>query len=319
MDTLLAIRFIWNSRIINGGLKIVTFQNLVGNKEIKKLLNEIIQSKNFLHSYLFTGREGIGKMLFAKEFAKQALCLGEPNCKSCIEFDSQNNPDFIIIEPDGNSIKIEQIRLLQMKIIEKPIISHRKIYIIRDSEKMTKEAQNCLLKTLEEPPEYIIIILLCSNESLLLNTIQSRCTKINFQPISDEELKLFLEKEGLTNITNNMLKTMDGIIAKAYELQEFKEIYKIIEDTLIKRRQLSKIHFLNSFLPIYKEKDNINAILEYMNVVLFHEAKKDVKCLDCIEKVEIAKNRIKQNANLDMTLDNMIFSIWEIANKSTLN
>lgn len=295
------------------------FQNLIGNKETKKLLNEIIQSKNFLHSYLFTGREGIGKMQFAKEFAKQALCLGEPNCKSCIEFDSQNNPDFTIIEPDGDSIKIEQIRFLQMKIIEKPVISHRKIYIIRDSEKMTKEAQNGLLKTLEEPPKYVIIILLCSNESLLLNTIQSRCTKIKFKPISDEELKQFLEQEGLANVSNNMLKTMDGSIAKAYELQKSQEIYKIIEDTLVKITQIGKIQFLNSFLPIYKEKDNINAILEYMNVVLFHEAKNDVKCLECIEKVEIAKNRIKQNANLDMTLDNMLFSIWEIANRTILN
>ena len=142
----MAIRFIWNRGIINGGLKIVTFQNLVGNKEIKKLLNEIIQSKNFLHSYLFTGREGIGKMLFAKEFAKQALCLGEPNCKSCIEFDSQNNPDFTIIEPDGNSIKIEQIRLLQMKIIEKPIWFNENI----EKETITKEESEELEELLSE-------------------------------------------------------------------------------------------------------------------------------------------------------------------------
>lgn len=294
----------------------MAFQNLIGNKETKKLLNEIIQSKNFLHSYLFTGIEGIGKMQFAREFAKQALCLGEPNCKSCIEFDSQNNPDFTIVEPDGNSIKIEQIRLLQMKMIEKPIISNRKIYIIRDSEKMTKEAQNCLLKTLEEPPEYVMIILLCSNESLLLNTIKSRCTKITFQPIPDEELKLFLEKAGFTDMTTNMLETMSGSIAKAYELQDFKETYKIIENTLMKRRKLDKIDFMNSFLPIYKEKDNIHAILEYINVVLFHESRNDFKCLNCIESVEQAKNRIKQNANLDMTLDNMLFSIWEICNNA---
>lgn len=290
----------------------MAFKNLIGNEETKKLLNEIIQNKNFLHSYLFTGIEGIGKMQFAKEFAKQALCLGEQNCKSCIEFESHNNPDFTIIEPDGNSIKIEQIRLLQMKVIEKPIISNRKIYIVNDSEKMTKEAQNCLLKTLEEPPEYVIIILICSNESLLLNTIKSRCTKISFQPISEEKLKTFLEDTQLKNISTNMLKTMNGSISKAYELQEFKEIYKIVEEGLNNTTKLNKIDFVNSFSPVYKEKDNINTILEYMNVILLNKSKKCIKTLKCIEIIEQAKNRIKQNANIDMTLDNMLFDIWDV-------
>lgn len=292
----------------------MAFERIIGNEEVKGLLNEIIQNKSYLHSYLFSGIEGIGKMQFAKEFAKQALCLKDEKCKSCIEFDSQNNPDFTIIEPDGNSIKIEQIRMLQIKIIEKPIISNRKVYIINDSQKMTKEAQNCLLKTLEEPPEYVMIILICSNESLLLNTIKSRCTKITFQPIPEEELKKFLENAGFTNITTNMLKTMNGSITKAYELQDFKEIYQVVEKALLKVEQLDKIDFMNSFLPIYKEKDNINAILEYMNVILLKEGMHSLKRLNCIEIVEQAKNRIKQNANLDMTLDNMLFGIWEICN-----
>ncbi len=294
----------------------MAFQNLIGNEETKILLNEIIKNKNFIHSYLFTGIEGIGKTEFAKQFAKQILCLGTPDCKSCIEFDSQNNPDFTIIEPDGNSIKIEQIRILQMKIIEKPIISNRKVYIIRDSEKMTKEAQNCLLKTLEEPPEYVTIILICSNESLLLNTIKSRCTKINFYPIKNEELQIFLKNNGFTNITKNMLKAINGSIAKAYELQDYNQTYKTIEDTLTKRSKLDKIDFINSFLPIYKEKENIFNILDYMNVVLSNELANDYKCIRYIEKIEQAKNKIKQNANLDMTLDNMLFSIWEICNET---
>ena len=294
----------------------MVFQNLIGNKQTKELLNGIIRNRSFLHSYLFTGIEGIGKMQFAKEFSKQALCLGENNCKSCIEFDSQNNPDFIIIEPDGNSIKIEQIRLMQMKIIEKPIISNKKVYIINNSEKMTKEAQNCLLKTLEEPPEYVMIILICSNESMLLNTIKSRCTKITFQQIPDEELKIFLENIGFTDITRNMLRTINGSITKAYELQDYKEIYKIVENTLNKRKKINKIDFINSFLPIYKEKDNINAILEYMIVILLNEGTNDLKDLNCIEIIEKAKNRLKQNANLDMTLDNMLFEMWEICNET---
>ena len=78
----------------------MAFESLIGNKKTKKLLQEIMKNKNFLHSYMFIGNEGIGKLQFAKEFAKSILCLGNDTCKSCIEFESNNQPDFNIIEPD---------------------------------------------------------------------------------------------------------------------------------------------------------------------------------------------------------------------------
>ena len=133
------------------------FNNILGNDNIKELLTNAVKNNKASHSYMFVGTEGIGKRLIAKEFAKMILCTDENKycgkCKSCMEFDSDNNPDFRIIAPDGNSLKIEQIREFQNKVAEKPIISNRKVYIINDSDKMTTEAQNCLLKTLEEPPE----------------------------------------------------------------------------------------------------------------------------------------------------------------------
>ena len=99
------------------------FQNILGNQKIKDKLKKSIDEEKILHSYLFIGIEGIGKKLIAKEFAKAILCLNEEkycnNCKSCIEFDSNNNPDFLYIEPDGNNIKIEQIREMQKKNQEK--------------------------------------------------------------------------------------------------------------------------------------------------------------------------------------------------------
>ena len=147
----------------------MAFENIVGNSPIKYTLNKIVENNNILHGYLFVGIEGIGKQLFAKEFAKMILCTSNNKpcnqCKSCIEFDGNNNPDFQIMEPDGNSIKIEQIRLMNSKIIEKPITALRKVYIINNAEKMTLDAQNCLLKTLEEPPEYATIILISNNET----------------------------------------------------------------------------------------------------------------------------------------------------------
>lgn len=175
------------------------FRDIIGNEKNKKLLRNIIDTNNTAHSYMFIGKDSIGKQLFAKEFAKAILCINEDKpcnkCKSCIEFDTYNNPDFSIIEPDGNSIKIDQIRELTKKVYEKPVISHRKVYIINDSDYMTKEAQNSLLKTLEEPPKYVTIILITSNENLFLPTIKSRCTKVSFNKLTNEELKKILEKE----------------------------------------------------------------------------------------------------------------------------
>ena len=162
----------------------MSFNNIIGNEKIKSYLQEFINNKAISHSYLFSGQDGIGKKLFAREFAKMILCLSDNkpcnSCSSCIKFDSNNNPDFLQIEPDGNSIKISQIREMQKNVYEKPILSNKKVFIIDESEKMTEEAQNSLLKTLEEPPEYMVIILISSNENKLLNTIKSRCLKINF-------------------------------------------------------------------------------------------------------------------------------------------
>ena len=175
------------------------FNNIIGNESNKGLLKKIIHTNNIAHSYMFIGQDSIGKMLFAKEFAKAVLCIEEDKpcnkCKSCIEFNTNNNPDFNILEPDGSSIKIDQIRELTKKVYEKPVVSSRKVYIINDSEAMTKEAQNSLLKTLEEPPEYVTIILVASNDNMFLPTIKSRCTKITFNKLTNQELAKILERE----------------------------------------------------------------------------------------------------------------------------
>ncbi len=175
------------------------FNNIIGNEKNKELLKHIIDTDNIAHSYMFVGKDSIGKSLFAKEFAKAILCLDKEKpcnkCKSCIEFNTYNNPDFNILEPEANSIKTDKIRELTKKVYEKPVISDRKVYIINDSNCMTKEAQNSLLKTLEEPPEYVTIILITSNENIFLPTIKSRCTKILFNRLTNEELKRVLQKE----------------------------------------------------------------------------------------------------------------------------
>ena len=126
------------------------FNNILGNDKIKETLINSVKNNRASHSYLFIGTEGIGKKLIAKEFAKMILCTDENKycnkCKSCIEFDTSNNPDFKIIEPDGNSLKIEQIREFQSKVAEKPIISNKKVYIINDADKMTRRSSKLFVK-----------------------------------------------------------------------------------------------------------------------------------------------------------------------------
>ena len=201
------------------------FNNIIGNEKNKELLKNIIDTNNIAHSYMFVGKESIGKLLFAKEFAKAVLCTAEEKvcnrCKSCIEFDTNNNPDFSILEPEGNSIKIDQIRELTKKVYEKPIVSTKKVYIINDSNCMTQEAQNGLLKTLEEPPEYVTIILITSNENSFLPTIKSRCTKISFDKLTDIELINILKKEyNYSNVSEITLKIAERKCKKSNKFKK---------------------------------------------------------------------------------------------------
>ena len=290
------------------------FDKIVGNRDIKKSLENAIKIGNISHSYLFIGTQGIGKKKIAKEFSKAILCLNKNecnSCKSCIEFDSENNPDFQIIEPQGTSIKIEQIRELQKKVAEKPIISDKKIYIIDECDKMTKEAQNCLLKTLEEPPQYVIIILIGANESAILSTVKSRCSVIHFQNISDEEISTYLKQNLNVEIKDDLLlKACGGSIGKAIQLKDNQDTYLELQKIL---SNLGKTDIIDIFkhTQILYNKENIQKMLEYINIVLLIYAKQDARYADCIKVVEETKKRLNFNTNFDMTIDNMLLQMKE--------
>ena len=297
------------------------FENIIGNEQIKDTLEKAVSQNKTSHSYLFVGNQGIGKKMIATEFAKMLLCLDENkycgHCKSCVEFDSNNNPDFLCIEPDPekNIVKIDQIRELQKVIQEKPIISNKKVYIINDADLMNTQAQNCLLKTLEEPPEFATIILIGANETAFLPTIKSRCTILHFNEIKNEQIKSFLERNyDMKNIDDDMIDVFQGSIGKAIVLkdkwQEYKKLGQLI-DTLDK---MDLIDILNNSELLYKSKDEINEILEYINVLLLKKAKQNYLYTNCINIVENTKKRLKQNANYDMCIDNMLFNMWEEVN-----
>ena len=295
------------------------FENIIENQKNKKILEDIIIKNKIANAYMFIGQESIGKFLFAKEFAKAILCLNENKpcnkCKSCLEFDNSNNPDLTIIEPDGNNVKIEQIRELNRKVVEKPIVSTKKVYIINDGQNITKEAQNALLKTLEEPPEYVTIILITTSESAFLPTIKSRCTKINFNKLTEEEmLKILKEKYNYQNVGNIVYKTSNGSISKSIQIIEKQSEFEDINKMFSNLEHANVIDLINSKEVVFKDKEDINSILDYIITIFFEKIKDNRKYIECIEIAENAKERLRKNSNYDMTIDNFMLNVWEEIN-----
>jgi len=296
------------------------FENVIGNSEVKDYLRKSLETNNILHSYLFLGNYGIGKLLLAKEFARYILCLENKEqctCKSCVCFNGNNHPDFNIINENGETIKIEQIRSFIEKVIEKPIVSNKKVYIINDCDKMTKEAQNCLLKTLEEPPEFVTIILISSNENMLLNTIKSRCMKVKFKNIDNKNLYDYAIKEiGYDEISDNLLKTFDGSIGKAINLKENKEKYSEI-DTLVSKFKTDDIISIFLTSKFMYDKEKIFDILDYMTVCLYSKSKEDKRYLNTLKYINETARKLKANGNLDMNIDSLLLNIWEELNEKS--
>lgn len=292
-------------------------ENIIGNDEIKKYLLDCVGKNKVSQSYLFVGNEGIGKRLIAREFAKKILCL-EPSedrqasCKSCQCFEGQNHPDYVVVNEEGETIKIDQIREMINKVMERPILSTKKVYIINDCDKMTTEAQNCLLKTLEEPPEYVVIILITANENRLLNTIKSRCMTLKFKPIPQEVLRKYaLEKLGYAQVTERLLESFNGSIGKAMAQKKNQEKYEKIE-TLVEHFVTDDILLLMKEAKVLYDKENITEILEYMMICMNAKKNENRLYVEGIEVVNQALMRLKCNCNFDMTIDSMLFALHKI-------
>lgn len=303
----------------------MSFEKIIGNDENKKILENAVRNSNILHSYLFFGTKGIGKNFFAKEFSKMVLCNSKNEkpcnkCKSCIEFDSNNNPDFFVIEPNGSSIKIEQIRQMQKSILEKPIESYKKVYIINDAETMTKEAQNCMLKTLEEPQDFIVIILIASNENNILPTVKSRCTKVFFRNLDDADIiKYINEKNSGININKDILKLCNGSILKAEFVIQKIDILDEIKDFVMNIDKQNELVFFQNNELFYNNKDDIILLLEYVNILLFEKIRSKLGningFINSMKIVESTKLKLINSNNYDMTIDNMLLKIWEEINE----
>lgn len=212
---------------------------------------------------------------------------------------------------DGKGIGVDSIRNITEKVIEKPILSSRKVYIINDSEMLNTESQNSILKTLEEPPEFATFILIAQNENLLLNTIKSRCMTIKFKDIPDDVLEKFAtEIVGYENLTKNQLKSFRGSIGNCIKFKENSEKYLAIENLI---NNLSKKDIIDIMLnaKIIYDKDNIYDILDYIIVCLYELSKENRNYLNCIEHVNKCITKLKANANFDMSIDTLLLNMWE--------
>ena len=271
------------------------FEDILGNDDVKKYLTNCIENKNFSHSYIFSGIKGIGKYTFAKDFAK------------CILEDSMMQ-DYYELGPDGKSIKVAQIRELQNVINIKPTFSKKSVYIIDDADLMTIEAQNSLLKTLEESPEYAVIILIVHNERSILSTVKSRCVNIKFSKLSDKEIKKYFLKNDLNfedkNI--NVFKVLDGSLNNIdFIRDDYDELLKLtVFVTNLKKNKV--INFFQDASVFYDNHDKIIRLLEYLNILLFENS-----YFQLIEIVEKTKNKILMNNNFEMCIDYMILNFIE--------
>jgi len=161
---------------------------VVGHEWAVELLERSLANGRAAHAYLLLGLPQIGKTTLALNFAQALNCLdeGKPcgQCRSCLKIAHGNHPDVRVIEAVNETIKIDQIRAMQREVALSPHEGRWKVYVIRQMERATTEAANCLLKTLEEPPAQVILMLTASDIDQLLPTIISRCQVLNLRPPS---------------------------------------------------------------------------------------------------------------------------------------
>ena len=197
---------------------------IIGHQQITEQLQHTVASDRIAGAYLFVGPTGVGKETVARYFAQLIFCQQEAQppiicgeCLACRKVDSGNHPDLQFIRPEGSLLKIGQIRELQKQIIYEPLEASRKVYILTDVERMNAEAENCLLKTLEEPPASSVLILLTSNIRALLPTTRSRCQILQFHPMPTQELaEILVEQFSVAPEQATALAiASDGAIGKA--------------------------------------------------------------------------------------------------------
>lgn len=326
------------------------FRDIVGQEQLKEHLQNAIEQHKVSHAYIINGERNSGKEFIAKVFAMALQCQekknGEPcqECHSCRQALSGNHPDIIFVSHEKpNVIGVDDIRTqINGDVAIKPYSSPKKIYIMNEGEKMTVQAQNALLKTLEEPPEYAVILILTTNLETLLPTILSRCVVLNMKPVRDELIKSFLIREmELPDYKADVCVAFArGNVGKARLLAKSEEFDKVKEEALILLRNINdmEIHeIVAAIKKITEYQFDVNDYLDILSIwyrdVLLYKATRDVNGLifreeiqyirrvadkstyegieRIIEALEKSKQRLSANVNFDLTMELLLLTIKE--------
>lgn len=325
------------------------FGDIIGQEQIKEHLHNALSTGKVSHAYIINGEKSSGKEFIARVFAMALQCEKggtEPcqECHSCKQALSDNHPDIIrVTHEKPNTISVDDIRAqVNNDVGIKPYSGPHKVYLINEAEKMTVQAQNALLKTLEEPPEYTVILLLTTNVNALLPTILSRCVVLNMKPVADELVKQFLmQKMEVPDYKAEVCVAFArGNIGKAKSLASSEDFENVKAEALSLLKYIHDME-LNEMIAAIKKiteyKLEVNDYLDicaiwYRDVLLF-KATNDVNHLvfreeiqslrqvasrssyegieQVIEALDKAKKRLDANVNFDLTMELLMLEIKE--------
>lgn len=324
-----------------------SFSEIVGHEQIKEHMQAAIRDKKPFHAYLFQGEEGVGKEALARTFAAGLQCQSESadkpckECVSCRQMESGNQPDVIWVTREKASLGVDEIREQLCNTMDiKPFSSPYKIYLVPEAEKMTEAAQNALLKTIEEPPEYGIVILMTSNISALLPTIQSRCLTMEFRTLSTAVVESYVKEH--CQVPDYQARASaafaQGNLGKAMRYAKSEDFIERKDHIISLLRHVEQMD-LSEMLAVIKDlgtrKDEVRdyidlMVLWYRDVLLF-KATKDINQLlfqdeasyisreashrsyekieEILQAFEKAKVRLRANVNFDITMELMLLTL----------
>ena len=325
------------------------FKDVVGHTEIIEYMKNAVKQDKVSHAYILNGPKGSGKKLLAKLFAQELQCENngdEPcnKCHSCRQAMSGNHPDIIrVTHEKPNSISVDEIRVqINEDIQVKPYNGKYKIYIVPDADLMTVQAQNALLKTIEEPPSYAVIFLLTENADSLLPTICSRCVMLKLRNIKDKRVKKYLmETLEIPDYKADVCTAFaQGNVGRAIMLANSEHFNEIKEEAIqllknidtmevsdlveaVKRITAYKIE-INDYLDIlmiwyrdvliYKATKNIDRVIfsEQLDYIKERAKKSSYEGIETIlNALEKAKTRLKANVNFDLVMELLLLTIKE--------
>lgn len=300
---------------------------IIGNKKQRDFLLSITQKENIPHAFMFSGESQIGKKKIAFDFARNIFC-GCGECKICNDFEKGILVDFLLIEEEEGKIKIEKTRELQSFLKLKTYSARKKIVIIDNAHLLGIDSQNSILKTLEEPSNNSILILITNYSEKIIDTIKSRVQRIDFSPSSKKEIQDFLIFKGADEKeAGEIAMFSSGKVGKAVEFFENKEKKELFLETITKIKKVHKLGFEEKFeyaSLLHKEPEIVNEVLDiferfYRRVMLLkllgkeEEGFENCSLIDIekvLEKIQETKYYLKNtNTNKKLLLENLLIKI----------